>query len=330
MNSQLLYMSGDELLNRLTALPKPWLGVVDRKVEAYLPASFKLSPGIFWLEHPEQHKTPEGYLALVNFFLQHKITRTDRLLAIGGGATADLTGFVAATILRGIDWVAVPTTLLGMVDACLGGKTGINSVHGKNLVGAFHPPREVWTSLHFLQGLPDVEMQSGKGEILKYAMLSAEIRKKVLARADLQSLILACADYKMQVVRNDPKENKERISLNLGHTLGHAFESVLQIPHGLAVAMGLGLLLEVLEEKELWLRWRELVVALDLPQAVLSFKNYPAFDLQNFLNYVSMDKKNQCHKVRLVLPLESEGYRVLEMALAEFQEKIKKHADSQT
>ena len=127
---------------------------------------------VFYLEQPELDKNLIMYSQAIEFFTQNNISRNDKILAIGGGATLDFAGFVAATILRGIKWESYPTTLLAMVDAAFGGKVGVNTKAGKNLVGQFHQPEDVFLCTEFLSTLPKEEILSGQGEIIKYCFLS--------------------------------------------------------------------------------------------------------------------------------------------------------------
>ena len=172
-------------------------------------------------------------------------TRRSLVVAVGGGAVSDAAGFLAATFMRGVEWVAIPTTLLAMVDAAIGGKTGVNLPVAKNAVGAFHPPAAVLADPAALATLPARELRSGMGEVLKYAALRPELLGRVaaLGRAPPSpALVAACARAKVDVVRRDPTEQAARKLLNLGHTFGHGVEAAgrfERFTHGEAVAIGL-------------------------------------------------------------------------------------------
>jgi 3-dehydroquinate synthetase len=177
--------------------------------------------------------------------LEAGATRRTLVVALGGGAVSDAAGFLAATFMRGVDWVAVPTTLLAMVDAAIGGKTAVNLPSAKNAVGAFHPPAAVLADPRALETLPARELRSGMGEVLKYAALRPDLLG-LAARAGGggpdPALIAACARAKAEVVERDPTEKGERKLLNLGHTFGHGVEAAggfSQFTHGEAVAVGL-------------------------------------------------------------------------------------------
>ncbi|BDG09550.1 3-dehydroquinate synthase [Anaeromyxobacter paludicola] len=178
--------------------------------------------------------------------LRAGLTRRSLVIAAGGGAVTDAAGFLAATFMRGVDWLAVPTTLLGMVDAALGGKTAVNLPAAKNIVGAFHPPMAVLMDPAGLATLPFRELRSGFGEVLKYAalrpsLLPAAARAAARGKADA-GLVAECARIKLEVVARDPFERGERKLLNLGHTFGHGVEAAggfRRYTHGEAVAVGL-------------------------------------------------------------------------------------------
>lgn len=186
------------------------------------------------------------------FLAQHRVDRRGVLWAVGGGVVGDLAGFAAASYLRGIDYVQVPTTLLAMVDSSVGGKTGLNLKAGKNLAGAFHHPRAVYAFADFLRTLPPREFAAGAAEVVKYGLLAdaalfaqLEAQPLTLAHPDLLAIVRRCCEIKAQVVQVDPRETAAeggRALLNLGHTFGHAIENVAGYGaylHGEAVAIGL-------------------------------------------------------------------------------------------
>jgi shikimate kinase/3-dehydroquinate synthase len=167
-----------------------------------------------------------------------RLTRGDTLVALGGGCVTDVAGFVAATVLRGVDWVAVPTTLVGQVDAAIGGKTAIDLPEGKNLVGAFHWPVRTVVDPALLQTLSDRELGEGMAEVVKTGLLAGE-SPWTLRQAEL---VRSCAAFKAAVCLRDPHDRGERAALNLGHTFAHALEAGAgydNVTHGAAVALGL-------------------------------------------------------------------------------------------
>jgi 3-dehydroquinate synthase len=179
------------------------------------------------------------------------VDRKDGLIALGGGVTGDITGFLAATYMRGISFVQVPTTLLAQVDSSVGGKTGVDIPEGKNLVGAFYQPKAVYIDSLVLKTLPAEEFLNGLAEVIKYGIiydadffhLLAAKRQEILARAlpVLEEVVSRCCAIKAEVVAKDERESNLRRILNFGHTLGHAVEAAsnFELAHGLAVAIGM-------------------------------------------------------------------------------------------
>jgi 3-dehydroquinate synthase len=206
---------------------------------------------IFTVADGEEAKSSSTLLTLWNWLGAAGFTRSDVMVGIGGGAITDLTGFAAATWLRGIDWIAVPTSLAGMVDASVGGKTGINSEYGKNLIGSFHSPISVIIDVDFLQTLSVRDISAGMAEVIKCGFISDPEILKLSAsctaltllsdRELLIDLIYRAVAVKATVVSNDFKESFAREVLNYGHTLGHAIEiyAKYQLRHGEAVAIGM-------------------------------------------------------------------------------------------
>lgn len=207
-----------------------------------------------WLEIPdgEAHKTVETWHRLVEDLLAGGLDRRTPVLALGGGVTGDIVGFAAATALRGVPVVQVPTTLLAMVDSAIGGKTGVNSAGGKNLIGAFHTPILVYAAVSALQTLDDAELRCGLGEVVKHGLLGdpqlfalcEREAARILARdpAVLCALVERSVAVKSAVVAEDATEQGLRVILNLGHTVAHALEATLgfgALRHGEAVAIGL-------------------------------------------------------------------------------------------
>lgn len=199
----------------------------------------------------ERHKTRASWSQLTDQLVARHCGRDTVLVALGGGVTSDLVGFVAATYLRGIPWVAVPTSMLAMVDAAIGGKTGVDTDAGKNLVGAVHPPSAVLVDPSLLASLPERYYREGLAEAVKHAaILDAEYGRWLRANASaiaarepgvLATLVHRSLELKAAVVSEDEFEQGRRAILNAGHTVAHALEQVTQygVPHGEAVAIGL-------------------------------------------------------------------------------------------
>lgn len=206
----------------------------------------------FVFEAGERSKNLNTVQDLYVTLIRNGMDRKGILIALGGGVVGDLTGFGAATFLRGIDFIQVPTTLLSQVDSSVGGKTGVDFQQYKNMVGAFHQPRLVYMNMSTLKSLPESEFACGMGEVLKTGLIcDKELFRSVCARHEdlkerndtvlLSEVIRRCCEIKAGVVERDPREQGERALLNLGHTVGHAVEKLkdFQLLHGQCVGIGL-------------------------------------------------------------------------------------------
>jgi 3-dehydroquinate synthase len=211
-----------------------------------------IEPVVIEIPDGEEHKNLAWLTFLLDRLLDAKLDRESAVIALGGGVIGDLAGFAAATFLRGVPLVQVPTTLLAQVDSSVGGKTGVNHPAGKNLIGAFYQPRLVWADVRTLKTLPRRELRAGMAEVIKYgATLSASLfellderLESLLALQDdlLIDVVRQCCALKAKVVVEDERESGWRAVLNFGHTVGHAIEMLTeyrQYLHGEAVAMGM-------------------------------------------------------------------------------------------
>ena len=265
----------------------------------------------------ESRKTMAQAEAVASYFVTEGCDRDSLLLAVGGGVTTDLGGFTASILLRGIRWGAVPTTLLAMADAAIGGKTAVNLPEGKNLLGRFHHPLFVLCDVATLATLPPREWNSGLGEVLKTAFLSGEEAWRRLEDASPEELrqpgelsleIAAdCGRTKMRVVEEDPEEQGIRKLLNFGHTFGHALETAAEgrLGHGEAVALGIRCAMRMAEELDIAEpgvapRVRGLAAKLQLPSEFPGKLPSPG-ELQTLM---MRDKKAHKGSLDLVLPVE--------------------------
>lgn len=204
----------------------------------------------------EASKNAETFIDILNFLAQNRLSRKDTLFALGGGVTGDLTGFCAATYMRGINFVQIPTSLLACVDSSVGGKTGIDLKCGKNLAGAFYQPEAVIFDPQVLGTLPKEYFADGMAEIIKYAMIRGEdIDKLILedAEKNLEEIIARCVKIKRDVVNEDEFEGGIRKILNFGHTAGHAIEAEadFKLSHGRCVAVGMYIVTKAWEKRGL-------------------------------------------------------------------------------
>jgi 3-dehydroquinate synthase len=213
----------------------------------------------FVFPHGEASKSTDTLLKIYSFLCENHISRTDCLIALGGGVVGDITGYAAATFLRGLDFVQIPTTLLAQVDSSVGGKTAIDIPEGKNLVGAFKQPKLVICDTDALDTLPEEFLIDGMGEVVKYGMIKSAPLFELLETRNLDnikeiadSVIEQCVTIKRDVVEADEFDKGERMLLNFGHTLAHSIEQYYNytgITHGKAVAAGMRIITDIAEKK---------------------------------------------------------------------------------
>jgi 3-dehydroquinate synthase len=265
----------------------------------------------------ESFKTRESWALVTDRLIDAGFGRDSAIIALGGGVIGDLAGFVAATFLRGVAVVQIPTTLVAMVDAAIGGKTGVDTPGGKNLVGVFHMPSAVLIDPQVLATLPLRELRAGFAEVLKSGVVAdeayfessrgaiAELLSGSVERSDkLEPLIVGGMEIKVRIVAQDERENGLRKVLNFGHTIGHAVEVVsgYSLLHGEAVAIGMALESELAERigaaaPGTASRIREALEAVGLPTTLS-----PEFDAGRLMHVMLSDKKARGGKVRFALP----------------------------
>lgn len=252
---------------------------------------------VYYIPQGEQAKNFQTVQDLCRWFLQRNLKRNQTVVAVGGGSVGDTVGFACSTFKRGVKLLHVPTTLLAMVDSAIGGKTAIDLDGVKNAVGTFYQG-DVLIDVRFLSTLDNTQMQNGMGEITKYRMLNPQIDDAFL-HDDLQKVIDKCANYKQSICDVDPFDKNVRQKLNFGHTIGHAMELSLNLPHGLAVLNGIYYETILAQKLELCTmnyatKWTSEVTKL----ANIS----PLTD--DILNNTLQDKKNDNDLVTFVLPCD--------------------------
>lgn len=269
---------------------------------------------IFSFPAGEHSKTRETKILLEDYLLSHNYGRDTTLLALGGGVVCDLAGFLASTYCRGISLIQVPTSLIAMVDACVGGKTGVNTSYGKNMIGSFYPAEEVWIDGAFLSSLSQRQRTNGVVEIIKTALIDSPPlfyslyenpeKWKAFDLPFIMETIFACLVIKKTIVMEDPEEEKGlRRKLNLGHTFGHAIETLenFALEHGEAVAIGLMVSSYIswkmghLSEEDFQLI-EEILKRYDVP---LKLPN--VVDVEDMMSTLVRDKKSVDGRPRLVL-----------------------------
>lgn len=294
--------------------------IVDEYVDFNFKSKFEsllTKSNIFKVTVPagEKMKTFHHYHEVLEKLLGYQLTRNTCLVAIGGGATGDFTGFLASTLLRGVDFIQVPTTILAH-DSSVGGKVGINSSHGKNLIGAFYRPKAVIYDLDFLQTLPYEEILSGYAEVYKHALLTGQVavddiekhfsnKEKLQSLEEIDQFIFKGIKTKLNIIIKDEKEQNMRKYLNLGHTFGHAVEYKHKIPHGHAIMIGMiyqfivsnTLLNAEFDVQHYW----NYIKQLHYPVCIIN-----DLDFEEMYNYMLSDKKNNGEGIQMVL-LEAIG-----------------------
>lgn len=277
----------------------------------------------------EEHKNISTINGIYEFLIQNHFDRQDALIALGGGVAGDMTGYAAATYLRGIDFIQVPTTLLSQTDSSIGGKTGVDFMQYKNMVGAFYMPRLVYMNLSVLKTLPKEQLVSGFGEILKHGLIKDiayfnwlnEHYDEIWALEYdvLEEMIYASCKIKRGVVERDPKEKGERALLNFGHTIGHAIEKLsdFKLTHGTCVGLGI-VAASYLSKMQNHLSDKELCM-IEETLAHFGLKTRAeGFDAAEVLSATKSDKKMVGSQVKFVL-LQTPGEAYIYIELTDEQ-----------
>lgn len=305
-----------------TTISKHYMNEVLEIVKDYaaLVETFTLSPG-------EKYKNLDSVNALYEHLILSKFDRKDFLIALGGGVVGDLTGFVAATYLRGISFIQMPTTLLSMVDSSIGGKTGVDFSAYKNMVGAFKQPKAVYINTATLNTLTTQQYISGFGEVLKYGYIRDKefdqwLQKNRTALLEkhpeqLEYMIYRSCDNKRIVVEKDPTELGDRALLNFGHTLGHAIEKLMnfQLLHGECVSIGMA--------AAAYISWQRGNISKDELETILTtLKEFhlpvtvPMLDTKQVIEVTKNDKKMEAGKIKFIL-LKEVGNAVIDPTVTE-------------
>ncbi len=318
--------------NLITNLPKLFkensinlkrcLIVIDKNVPnkfvTKIKKSFNNKVNIFYIFANEKNKNQKTVNSILEILLKKNFSREDYLIALGGGITGDIVGYAASQFKRGLHFINIPTTLLSQVDSAIGGKTGINTKYGKNMIGSFYQPKIVISDSIFLSTLPKREIICGYGEILKHSIILNKkffnfLDKKVDAILNLQSpyiekAIFESCKIKKKVVEQDEKEKSLRKILNFGHTFGHAFEATLKyssrLNHGEAVLLGMKTALNFSFKKNFLNKKDYLSIIGHLRNSKFPFnlKTYFSLkDLNKIIIFMTKDKKNNSNKINLVL-----------------------------
>lgn len=262
----------------------------------------------------ERHKTRETKIYIENEMSKHKLGRDSAIVALGGGVVGDLAGYVAATYTRGIPFVQIPTTIVGCVDSSVGGKTGVDTPYGKNLIGAFYQPKAVLIDIATLETLPREEIRGGLAEVVKYGVIKDKNLFNYLEKYShkifsydtdaLTHIIINSCKIKAHVVEEDEKESNLRKILNFGHTIGHALENLsdYSLSHGEAISIGMALEGQIAidmnhwnvsEHKRLISLLRKIGLPTDIPESI---------DTSKMINVMKLDKKTREGQIEMTLP----------------------------
>ena len=274
----------------------------------------------------EKSKNSQTYLSILNFLAENRITRSDCIIALGGGVVGDMTGFIAATYMRRIDYIQIPTTLLAAVDSSVGGKTAIDLPSGKNLVGAFYQPLLVLCDTDTFNTLPEDVFLDGCAEVIKYGILYDQELFDHLAAYTTdfhrESTVTRCVELKRDVVALDEFDEGLRQKLNLGHTVGHGIEaaSQYQISHGKAVAAGMAIIARAsckagLCHAETTQKIEEILAAFSLPTGT-------TYSLQEILESALSDKKRAGNTLNLIVPCRIGECNIHPVAIEELESFI--------
>ena len=303
---------GEEVVKKVKG--KRTVIVTDKNVEKlYLEKCKKsledagITTDVFVVEPGEESKSADTYIELINFLAEVPLTRTDFIVALGGGVVGDLAGFVAATYLRGIEVVQVPTTVLAAVDSSVGGKTAINLKAGKNLAGAFHQPVLVVQDCNTFNTLPEDIYRDGMAEVIKYgviedAKLFEFLKDKDKTEENISRVVDKCVEIKKRFVEEDEFDRGIRQLLNFGHTIGHAIEkaSGFEISHGNAVAKGMHLITKISADKG----WCAIEVSKELDEILTTygFDFTVPYEKDVLIDTMLSDKKRKGNYIDLVVP----------------------------
>ena len=268
---------------------------------------------ILTLDQGEKSKSFSSYKDIMNKLFDLNFDRSDCLIAVGGGVVGDITGFCAATFLRGIKYIQVPTTLLAQVDSSVGGKTAINVEQGKNLIGSFYNPDFVLISSGFIKTLSKEEYESGLGEVLKYAFIGNKELKNIIEKNSekivqrnekiLQLIIEESIKTKSKIVTKDERENGIRAILNFGHTFGHAIEAYnnyQNITHGAAITLGM-IIAAKISLFEGHIKEYQLDNIINMIESLGLITDHKKYKYSHLKKYIRSDKKIMDGKLNLIL-----------------------------
>lgn len=307
------------------------LWVIDNKISSLVP--FRELDLVLEIEGGETIKTLENWTWLVHKFAEHQLDRQSHVIAIGGGSISDLVGYAASVYLRGISFSIVPSTLLSLIDASIGGKNGINFQTLKNQVGTIYQPASIYILIDLIQHLPKEEMSDGFAEIIKYGLILDEVLFHRLSELNLdiilaknevfQEIINSCIIHKSRIVEEDPFEANKRRILNFGHTIGHGIEACYGLSHGKSVSLGICLAAKMSDLRNenstsIFEKLPAIFTQYGLPNKLENFSADLVFDK------IKSDKKRIDHHIQFVLLNKIGEARVEKISLEDLLSYLKK------
>lgn len=315
-----------EMLNELDITGK--IGVIsddkvfslygDRVITSIEKAGYVVKSFVF--PNGEQSKNLVTVSEILSFLAENEFTRTDTLVALGGGVVGDITGFSAGIYLRGVKFVQVPTTLLAAVDSSVGGKTGVDLPQGKNLAGVFKQPVSVICDSQIIEELPKDIYTQGMAEVIKYGVIRDKELFENISEKNIQEIISRSVEIKRDIVEKDEFDNGERQLLNLGHTFGHAVEKLsdFKLSHGESVAIGMVMASRFAEKtgvakEQVSIKLEKILKKLNLPTE-------NPFDKQSVFAVMAVDKKRRSNTISLILPRNIGDSVIKKYSIEEFKE----------
>lgn len=301
--------------------------ITDKNIyELYKEDILNLNFEVVIIEPGEKSKTINTYESVINKLLKMNFNREDIIVSLGGGVVGDLSGFIASTILRGVRYIQIPTTLLSQVDSSIGGKVAINSLYGKNLIGSFYHPLEVIIDPKFLITLPKREIKSGMGELIKHAIIKDKNLFDLLNEyksfdelyENIEEILFISLNIKKEIVEIDEFDKGLRMILNFGHTIGHAIEKSFDedfISHGEAISFGMIHILDMFGEKEISEKLKALLIKYDIAN------NYD-YDIKKLYEYIKNDKKILKDIINIVVVDRIGNAHIEKYTLNEFKNMI--------
>lgn len=313
---------------KITPLRKVFVVTDENVNNLYRNVIDRIYPGaaeVIVLKTGDQCKSFESYQNLIKILMDLEMTREDLLVAFGGGAISDLVGFVAATYKRGLRYINIPTTIIGQIDASIGGKVGVNFEGVKNQVGAFYDPLLVVIPLDFLETLPQEQIESGMGEVFKMSLIGSRKIYDLIGTPDFkitESVVAEILKVKMNIVEKDYFDRGERHVLNLGHTFSHAIESFtnFKVQHGVAVLMGIMGILRI--GYKLGITKKEVLDEVTEKIKSLGYKDIKHYDYKDLRKYILKDKKAKVSGLDIVVISDIEQLAIINIPWEELDEVL--------